>query len=266
MKLTHYENQACPFALRGDDEITFSVLVRILGIPCSHIFTDHENVMICLSARLYPVWVWCRDEGDAQAVAAIADCLKRHFPPSEGYRYNMSYGMLESLHRADAAFAGMKIAVNMLSYRLDELLPVTHPCEGRMEAATMDMLGELAAHLHNAVFEMEHIDRPIEECRKTLAEKIEAGLQFVWRNGKGELAAMTSYRPIEAYGGVTGVYTLPAHRRRGYAMNLVHGVTQVVLGKGLLPILYTDADYGASNACYQKIGYRQVGSLCTVAE
>ena len=29
--------------------------------------------------------------------------------------------------------------------------------------------------------------------------------------------------------------------------------------------MYTDADYQASNACYEKIGYILRGKLCTVA-
>jgi predicted GNAT family acetyltransferase len=29
-------------------------------------------------------------------------------------------------------------------------------------------------------------------------------------------------------------------------------------------MLYTDADYKASNACYEKIGYELKGKLCTI--
>ena len=33
---------------------------------------------------------------------------------------------------------------------------------------------------------------------------------------------------------------------------------------GYVPMLYTDADYVASNACYKKIGYVLRGKLCTI--
>ena len=265
IELKEYVDQAFPFTLDGDDAITFSVLARIVQGPCSYIFTDGERAMVCLSKKPFPVWVWCRNEHDDAAVEAIADCLRRRFPPSEGYRYNLAHGMLERLKQMGAPFADMKIEVNLLSYRLDELLPATHPCDGRMAVAQMDQLDELARHLQAAVMEMEHMERALEDCRQTVAEKIEAGQQFIWLDGEGALTAITSYRNIGTFGGVTGVYTLPSHRRRGYAMNLVHGVTQCILRDGRTPILYTDADYGASNACYQKIGYRQVGSLCTAS-
>ena len=32
-----------------------------------------------------------------------------------------------------------------------------------------------------------------------------------------------------------------------------------------MPMLYTDADYVASNACYEKIGFILRGNLCTMA-
>ena len=43
--------------------------------------------------------------------------------------------------------------------------------------------------------------------------------------------------------------------------------TFFVLGKvmyGNCKMIYTDADYKASNACYEKIGYELKGKLCTI--
>jgi len=41
-------------------------------------------------------------------------------------------------------------------------------------------------------------------------------------------------------------------------------VTKMAEDEGSLPMLYTDADYIASNACYEKIGYILRGKLCTI--
>lgn len=41
-------------------------------------------------------------------------------------------------------------------------------------------------------------------------------------------------------------------------------IAKIVEAQGKLPVLYTDADYAASNACYEGIGYKKQGSLCTV--
>jgi predicted GNAT family acetyltransferase len=45
---------------------------------------------------------------------------------------------------------------------------------------------------------------------------------------------------------------------------MVYQVTQILKEKGFNPTLYTDADYVASNACYEKIGYVLRGKLCTI--
>lgn len=266
MKLTQDASRAASFALRGDDAITYFVLSRILKGPCEGVYTDGERAMICLSALPYPVWAYCRDEGDAEAVAAVGACLKAHFPFEDGYRVNLSYGLLDALRREDEAFARARIQMNLLAYRLDAPHPPEHPCGGRMEAAAQADLDTLAVCWQDARMEMEHVRISLEDARRQVGEKLAAGQQFVWRDARGEITAMTSFRIDGAYGSIAGVYTRPEHRRRGYASHLVYGVTQRILDLGLTPTLYTNADYAASNACYKKIGYAQVGSLCTVGK
>lgn len=60
------------------------------------------------------------------------------------------------------------------------------------------------------------------------------------------------------------VYTRPECRRKHYAENLVYEVTVKAMNDGYVPTLYTDADYKASNACYEKIGYVLRGKLCSI--
>lgn len=40
-------------------------------------------------------------------------------------------------------------------------------------------------------------------------------------------------------------------------------LTEAAIDAGYVPMLYTDADCTASNACYEKIGYVLRGKLCT---
>ena len=46
--------------------------------------------------------------------------------------------------------------------------------------------------------------------------------------------------------------------------NIQPTFTKLALDAGYVPMLYTDADYVASNACYEKIGYVLQGKLCTI--
>lgn len=257
---------ACPFAFHGDERITYSVLESIVKDPCQEIWTDRKDVMICLSAPPYPVWVFCRDEGDEAVVREIAACLRARFPLEAGHRYNLSESLLARLAAADAAFAGARVQMRLLSYRLDKLAGAAHPCDGRMTPARMDELETLARLHQAATLEMEHREFPLAHCRERVREMIEAGCLFLWRDERGETVCMTCRHDGAPFSRLTLVYTLPEHRRRGYAANLVHGVTQTILADGLTPILYADADYVASNACYRKLGFDEVGRLCTVAK
>ena len=42
---------------------------------------------------------------------------------------------------------------------------------------------------------------------------------------------------------------------------LVAEMSRLLLGQGLLPLLYADASNPASNRAYQKIGFEQVGRV-----
>lgn len=109
------------------------------------------------------------------------------------------------------------------------------------------------------------MDQTAEHCLATLTRMVKNKCLFAWRTEAG-IVALTGRGDQKNYSKITSVYTLPQHRRKGYAINLVHSVTQTILDDGLIPILYTDAAYGASNDCYRKIGYEQVGSLVSICK
>ena len=264
--LFHYQNQSkvVDTKLLKQDEITFSVLVSILQNECTSIYTDHENIVICLSIQPYPVWVWCKDVNNMELVSKIASCLKEEFPLEKGNTYNLSYDLLEQLIKVDSYFEQGKIVMNLLSYRLDKMNEVDVLCDGEFELARTAELDYLIRLWHDLCLEMAHVEYDENFCRKAVLGHLASGTLFTWRNDKDELVALTSKGDVNYYSKISSVYTLPAHRRNGYAINLVAKVTETIIESKRIPILYTDANYGASNSCYKKIGYEEVGSLCTV--
>jgi predicted GNAT family acetyltransferase len=65
--------------------------------------------------------------------------------------------------------------------------------------------------------------------------------------------------PVAGVVRVSGVYTPPERRRRGYASGCVAAISQVALERGAAAcVLYTDLDNPTSNTIYQRIGYRPV--------
>ena len=265
--LQHFQNQSCPQAseLLGEEAITYSVLIKILQGQCAHIFTDLETVIVCHSCELYPVWVWCRDAEDAEAVEDIARCIREELPLEQGYVHIMPYALLEKLWEKDEYFRSARENMGLLSYRLDEIHPVKI-CEGYMSLVREEEIPGLIDAWHDMHMEMEGHDLSREHCEETMRRMVGEKTLFAWRIDKEEIVALTGRGDQETYSKITSVYTLPQHRRKGYAINLVHGVTKTMLEDGLVPILYTDAGYAASNACYQKIGYKLVGRLTSICK
>ena len=264
-----YTNDAVPEAAKlliGDDTITFSVLVNILHGVCTKTVTDHESFILCYSTSPYPVWVWCKNEKNTETVKNIAAALRTHFPAEEGFRWNMTHPLFEALKASDPYFDPLSTAMGLLSYRMDELLPAEHPCSGGPELARADDTKLLCKLWHDASLEMEGFDHDEEFCLDRVSGHLKDGTLYVWRDDHGELVAMVGWRSTPPFSKIGPVYTLPGQRRKGYAINLVYVVSEQILHNGLTPILYTDANYPASNACYKKIGYREVDALCCVGK
>ena len=174
--------------------------------------------------------------------------------------------MLEALKKEDPYFQKVTQGRGLLSYRLDQVNQIDHGCEGSMGLVREEEIPSLTGIWQDMHVEMEGRHFTREHCEEAIRLMVESKALFAWRSSSGEIVALTGRGDQGLYSKITSVYTLPAHRRKGYAINLVHGVTRKILEDRLIPILYTDAGYGASNACYRKIGYRQVGQLISICK
>ncbi len=72
---------------------------------------------------------------------------------------------------------------------------------------------------------------------------------------------MVSYRETGGCARLSHVYTPVEERKKGYAANLIYSVTNMLLSKGLVLLLYTDYHYIPSNKAYKNAGYEDTGVL-----
>ncbi len=264
-KLEHYKNTSY-IELREllKEDISFSVLYSILEYDCTDIFTNHKSVIICYSNHPFPVWVYCKDVNNKNDVSLIGNCLIEHYFNKGNFNIDLSKQLLEKLKDFNPIFFKLRIKLNLLSYKMDELLDVSHKCDGYMELANEKDLDLLSKVFKDMVYEMEGFVFTIEECKDKVLNHIKSQTLFVWRNAENKIVALTSKGTIEEYSKISSVYTLPTERRKGYAMNLVHGVSRIIIEEGLTPILYTDGSNPASNECYKKIGFKYIDRLVNI--
>ena len=168
------------------------------------------------------------------------------------------------MERAAADGKTLSISMNMFAYDCRTPVRPDKMADGSLHRCSMEDLEELVDFMD--LFQKEvGIDQNDHDGYRRDAEAfIRAGTTFFWKNDQGEHVASCKYATDGTMASVNLVFTRPGFRRKHYAQSLVYQVTKMAMDAGYVPMLYTDADYSPSNACYEKIGYVLQGKLCTI--
>lgn len=261
------------FKLLEQDRFTFFVLKRVLDLPCELILTDHKKLIICLSSNPFPVWIWTADDATPAEMEKAYGLMKEKGYLDGNHTFNMKYQLAKYFMKKTAeessapqGLAKLSIKKNMFAYDNPKpLLPASSTSiDGKLwqcQAADLEELFEMTCDFHKET-NVPMSDK--DEARAKIEQGIKDSLYYFWQNSEGKNAGCCIYRPNGGLASLGLVYTRPEYRRHHYAENLVYEVTKIAQDKGYLPMLYTDADYAASNACYEKIGYILRGKLCTI--
>ncbi len=267
MNLKKYENQKCDIApdLLKKDEYCFFVLSRILQGECRLTITDNERIIICHSCDPFPVWVWMPDDATREEMETCYQTLKNCFGLDGSYRFNLKYELAKFIiDRASLDGYSLNISMNILAYNCPSPVMPKRVVEGACRPATFEDV-ELAAEYMDKFHKDVGADQTNMDMYRDKARAMIAEQRLFFRcNGSGDKVAMASYNISGDKGSIGSVYTRPDKRRQGYAANLVYAVSLMLHKQGIMPTLYTDADYVASNACYEGIGFVKQGSLCTI--
>ena len=155
---------------------------------------------------------------------------------------------------------GQTLIVNQRIYQLTQICwPPLVPGQMRpMVLADLDLVVEWSHGFETEALQR-HEHRPPAEARSKSAKRIVEGNLFGWAVD-GQLVAMAGLaRPTSKTISVNGVYTPPAHRRRGFATALVAAVSEAGLKRGKPAcVLYTDLANPTANSIYQKLGYQPI--------
>ena len=259
LKRYAFQKDIIDLDLLKEDELPFSVLKTTVNTGVELVFTDHERVIISYSCAPYPVWVWCKPDLSDEGLKQIADCLKGEFPLDRGYEYNMAAELFERLRAFDPAFAEMQIKIDMIIMQCCNLKYApdgkTGGCRRLANEADFEFIVQSGID-----FELEAegkvIPREISEQRARRA--IDNQHFWIWENENGKPVATASCDPL---GRIGSVYTVPEHRRKGYAYHLVGALTEAAMKRGLQPFLYANGNYPNSCGCYRKIGFEQIGRI-----
>lgn len=220
--------------LLNKDRYTFSVMKRIVNEKCALLLSDHERLVICFTGQPYPVWIWTPDGASEDEFERAYMAARENKVMDGDHRFNIKYELAEYfIKRAKKDGIDLKISTNLFAYDCPSPIVPSVTADGKLHQCTED--------------------------------GIKTGTVYLWETTDGEFVASCNWHPANDMGSVGLVYTREEHRRKHYAEQIVYQVTKIVQDAGYMPMLYTDADYVASNACYEKIGYILRGKLCTIS-
>jgi len=156
---------------------------------------------------------------------------------------------------AARAYPGMAFRM----FRLDSVTAPTPLPAGRLREATpadRDLLVEWAGAFAREALPDDPPGDPAGPVDRRLAR---GGLLWVWEAGGEPVSTAYLTTPAAGVARVSGVYTPPRLRGRGYASACVALMSQRALDAGALAcMLYTDLSNPTSNKIYQAVGYRPV--------
>jgi predicted GNAT family acetyltransferase len=150
-----------------------------------------------------------------------------------------------------------RTVVRMRAYELRSVVRVEYP-HGEMRLAKPHE-AQLAADMLNAMGDEVVLGPRRIITAESQSRQIEHGNVFFWE-GAGKIVAITvANRPQIKGICLSGVYTLPEERKKGYARALVAEVSKELLRRGYdLTNLFTDLSNPTSNKIYQEVGYHPV--------
>ena len=264
--MDYFVNEA-DFRLIDTDRFTFNVLARILRGECELVMSDHEKLIVCHSDSKmhYPIWAWTPDDCGTDEMERAWKIVNDVRPVTEGYKYNLKHELADYfMARAVKAGDEMEVVTNLFAYDCPKLIAPENEADGCLHCVTDDEADEVIAHklLFYECIGDSIGDREI--FNANARDQVSRRTYFFWKNAEGKAVASCSFKVTGELACLSGVLTLPEFRRRHYAQNMVYALTKLLMEQGFTPMLYTDADYAASNACYQKVGYVRQGGLCTI--
>lgn len=253
------------FSRLENDKYTFYMLRHVIGGKSKLLLTDHERLILCYTDHPFPVWIWTPDDASEAEMGRAYQIASEHSFLNGAYRLNLKHD-LAKFFMARAAMDGKRLSICMNLFAYDCRNPVRPDkvADGSICRCSSEDLDELVDFID--LFQKETgIDRNARDGYRRSAEAfIRAGNTFFWKNEQGKHVASCKFVPDGDMASINLVFTRPEFRRKHYAQNLVYQVTKQAIDAGYVPMLYADADYTASNACYEKIGYVLRGKLCTI--
>lgn len=136
------------------------------------------------------------------------------------------------------------------------------PTRGTLQRATFADVPELKRLFREYYREDLGVAKADRDLERTIAQHLADDEVYCWLD-RGVKSMATAMLPFDAGVELANVFTVPEHRRQGYAAACVGETCTTLLQRYPRVVLFVDQGNRAANALYTKIGFRLVDEMST---
>ncbi len=243
------------------DKYKFYIILKNLPSPELELYSDEENYIICRGSKNYPTWIWTKDNFDKNIINEIEELIEMYLTNNDKDKFTCKKELYDLLLERNFKYINKDDYFEM-GFLICHQTKKPKECDGVLSRANDKDRNVLEKYWYDDNIEMSGIE-PItmEQAKIDVDGFIKDDKFYVLRNPQGKIVSMASFSVVENQAKVSHVYTPAEERKKGYAANLIYLMTNEILEKGLVPLLYTDYSYIPSNKAYINAGYEDTGIL-----
>lgn len=243
------------------DQYKFNIIFKNLDSPTLELYSDEENYMICRGSTKRPVWIWTKDNFDICKIDEIEQLIRLYLTDEEKTKFTCKKELYDLLVLRGFSELNLDDYFEM-GFLICRETKKPKMCDGILSIPTESDKEVLVKYWFDDCQEMNDVNPiTIEQARIDVNEFLKSGTFYVLKNGDSKIVSMASYGITGNQAKISHVYTPNEERGKGYASNLIYLMTNDLLAKGYIPLLYTDYNYIPSNKAYVNAGYEDLGIL-----
>lgn len=242
------------------DRNQFHIIELSLASQDLLLYSDEENYLICRGQVGRPIWIWTVDGINQNAMREVTELITEKYLTDAKCKLTAKrefYAFLKEIgypYLKDDYFEMGSLECHQVKQ--------PKKCDGYSEKAVIEDIGILSKYWFDDNQEMNSSSPiTIQQSYEEMKDMIASENLWIWRNSEDKIVCMVHYKIVGNQVRLSHVYTPGEERRKGYAANLIHDVTKLLLEMNLQPLLYTDYHYIASNRAYKNAGYMETGVL-----
>ena len=243
------------------DQYKFGLILKNLPSPELELYSDEESYVACRGSKKFPTWIWTSDDFEESKISEIEELIRLYLTDNEKDKFTCKKELYDLLVKRNFANLNLDDYFEM-GFLICHQTKAPRACDGVLSKPAESDVEVLVKYWYDDNIEMVGNDSiTMEQAKKDVEFFMADDKFFVLRNAENKIVCMASYDLAGEQAKINHVYTPAEERKKGYAANLIYLMTNDILERGFVPLLYTDYNYIPSNKAYVNAGYEDKGIL-----